>query len=138
MTFFKVPEGAQDSARGPERLEVAELEDVDPIVFSVMAGFIFIFTAVIFWVYDVAVRRRQDKVMANATRTSNIVSNLFPENVRRRMMLSDEQDRKLESSKSNVQTFLAGKKSVYQESSPIADLFPSAVSFYDRRFHLFL
>ena len=100
----------------------------EPIIFAVLVGAIFVFTAVVFLVYDLAVKRRQDKVMVNATKTSNIVSSLFPENVRRRIMLSNEQGGSLTSSKRNVQVFLEGKGSMDRTSAPIADLFPSAVS----------
>ena len=46
----------------------------------------FVVTAIFFLVYDYLVQKRQAKVMDTATRSSAIVSNLFPATVRDRMM----------------------------------------------------
>ena len=61
------------------------------------------------------VRRRQNKIMHSAKRTNNIVSSLFPEDVRSRMYESDTVGR------------LPGNDLVEHKSPPIANLYPSAV-----------
>ena len=49
-----------------------------PLVFAVAAIMIFFSTALVFFIYDCAVERRQNEVLATATRTTAIVSSLFP------------------------------------------------------------
>jgi hypothetical protein len=55
------------------------------ITFALAAVFIFAFTSVVFYLYDAKVESRQAKVMSTATRTSAIVSSLFPSGVRDRL-----------------------------------------------------
>jgi Adenylate and Guanylate cyclase catalytic domain len=56
-----------------------------PVIYAVCAGTIFVFASLAFIAYDVLIRRRQSKVMTSAKRTNDIVSSLFPENVRHRL-----------------------------------------------------
>jgi Adenylate and Guanylate cyclase catalytic domain len=56
-----------------------------PLHYAAITGAIFLFTSIVFLVYDLMVRRRQAKVMASAKRTNNIVSSLFPDTVRQRL-----------------------------------------------------
>jgi Adenylate and Guanylate cyclase catalytic domain len=53
-----------------------------PIIFSLSAAMIFLFTALVFYVYDVTVEIRQKRVMQTAVHSSAIVSSLFPSSVR--------------------------------------------------------
>lgn len=106
-----------------------------------MAGIImvFLFTAVVFVAYDMAVQRRQDKVMASAKRTNAIVSSLFPANVRDRI-LRDAKEQVEQDMKNNKKSMFGGGgktqlKNFLSEdengvgvgnsaSKPIADFFP--------------
>jgi Adenylate and Guanylate cyclase catalytic domain len=54
----------------------------NPIIFSLVAAMIFVFTALVFYLYDVTVENRQKRVMQTAVRSSHIVSSLFPASVR--------------------------------------------------------
>jgi Adenylate and Guanylate cyclase catalytic domain len=47
--------------------------------------FIFAFTSLIFSIYDISVRRRQDMVMARVIRQDKIVANMFPSAIRDRL-----------------------------------------------------
>jgi hypothetical protein len=49
----------------------------DPVIFTV-AVLIFVFTSLVFLLYDRLVERRQKKVMSTAVQSSAIVSSLFP------------------------------------------------------------
>ena len=60
--------------------------NVAPIVYAGFVVFVFVLTAGVFILYDWLVERRQGKVMDSATRSNAIVSSLFPENVRGRLM----------------------------------------------------
>jgi class 3 adenylate cyclase len=101
---------------------------------------VFLLTSTVFAFYDVVVRRRQKKVMESATRTNDIVTALFPANVRDRMYrhaISDnpvpQRSSALIQSRSEAQALQPGcrEASVFG-SQPIADFFPSAtVAFID-------
>jgi Adenylate and Guanylate cyclase catalytic domain len=60
----------------------SEYETNHPIIFSLTAAMIFLFTALVFFAYDVMVERRQKSVMQTAVHSSAIVSSLFPSSVR--------------------------------------------------------
>lgn len=57
----------------------------DPVLFTVAAALIFVFTSLIFFLYDWLVERRQKKVMKTAVQSTAIVSSLFPSQVRDRL-----------------------------------------------------
>jgi Adenylate and Guanylate cyclase catalytic domain len=113
----------------------------DPILYSAMAGLIFVFTTLVFLFYDVTVRRRQAKVMASAKRTNDIVSSLFPENVRGRLYEraaaaycpSDPSGDEYESRYyASPRISVAAESNSIFGSDPIADLFPhTTVLFLD-------
>jgi hypothetical protein len=53
--------------------------------FTLGVVFIFAFTSLIFSIYDISVRRRQDMVMARVIRQDKIVANIFPSAIRDRL-----------------------------------------------------
>lgn len=77
----------------------------NPAIFTAVAVIIFVFTSLVFMLYDFMVERRQKLVMTTAVRTSAIVSSLYPEAVRDKLTGEEEPD-----------TSLHGR--------PIADLYP--------------
>ncbi|KAG7363704.1 adenylate/guanylate cyclase [Nitzschia inconspicua] len=110
-----------------------------PWIFAVVTASVFLFTSVVFAVYDMAVAQRQRKVMERANRTSAIVSSLFPTNVRDRLYQEAGHSKKagdiaMRVSKLRMQSFLneGSKETSVLASEPIADLFPMAtVMFLD-------
>jgi hypothetical protein len=107
-----------------------------PWIFAIITASVFLFTSVVFLVYDMAVTRRQKKVMERANRTNAIVSSLFPTNVRDRLYREADDKKKggdmtMRVSKIRMQSFLNENNknsSSVLASEPIADLFPTAVS----------
>jgi hypothetical protein len=105
----------------------------DPVLFTVVAVLIFLFTAAVFVLYDFLIERRQKKVMTTAVQSSAIVSSLFPSVVRDRLFPIDGQTPRAETPKNLLQSFFndgAAKQNTSQvgspndlSSSPIADLF---------------
>ena len=80
--------------------------------------------AVIFLVYDWVIRRRQTKIMDSAIRTNEIVTSLFPKQVRDRMYnTSTKKEGKREETEHGTDE--ENQVSVYG-SEPIADLYVSA------------
>lgn len=99
-----------------------------PAIFASITLFSFLFSAVVFSLYDWLVRRRQQKVMEVAITTDSIVTSLYPENVRSRLFqqLQDIDFSTWGKSKiANLFDNCLGDAS----SEPIADLFPSAVKY---------
>lgn len=58
----------------------------EPVHFALITAAIFVFTSLVFVLYDYTVYQRQMKIMASAKRTNEIVSTLFPRNVRERLL----------------------------------------------------
>jgi hypothetical protein len=92
-----------------------------PAVYTSVIAVAFIVTAALLLIYDRMISRRQEKTMNSAIRTSNLVSSMFPENVRDRLMedaLQDGGKTSILDAKGNP---IAGVK-----TRPIADFFPEA------------
>jgi Adenylate and Guanylate cyclase catalytic domain len=94
----------------------------NPIIFSVAAAMIFLFTALVFYLYDVTVENRQKRVMQSAVRSSQIVSSLFPSSVRDQLYpaaqgtVSYNDEKRHRSPRDEGETNLRG--------SPIAEAYP--------------
>jgi Adenylate and Guanylate cyclase catalytic domain len=124
-----------------------------PVVFTSIVVSVFIFTGMVFLVYDVAVQRRNTKVVRTAARTSEIVASIFPKDVQKRILAEAEarerqenmykRQRKRPNSADLVDFFKFGKderKGVLSDcqsaegsidkwssrTRPIADFFPAA------------
>eukprot|EP00980_Cylindrotheca_fusiformis_P007472 scaffold1549_cov105-Cylindrotheca_fusiformis.AAC.1 len=118
------------SAKMEEKFETAE-----PSVFAGIVAGIFLFTLVVFLIYDILVERRQRYLAETASKSNAIVSALFPEIVRDRMFETEEKNTKhrgmkssaVESMDSNTFHGAGGR-----EGAPIANLFTkSTVMFGD-------
>lgn len=79
----------------------------DPVVVTVGAALIFLFTSIVFVMYDFWVNRRQRIVMNRALASGAIVSSLYPEQVRNQ--LYEEKERAAEHKRAGV-SFLAQPK----------------------------
>jgi hypothetical protein len=100
-------------------------ETNQPVLFTVCAVLIFVFTSFVFVCYDWMVQRRQKKLMTAAVQSSAIVSSLFPKAVRDRLFKSS-QENATEAPKNRDQ-FMA-----HSSSLPIADFYPhTTVMFAD-------
>ncbi|CAB9511297.1 Receptor-type guanylate cyclase gcy [Seminavis robusta] len=103
-----------------------------PLAMTIAIGSIFLFTVAIFFLYDRLVERRQKLVMDRAVKTNAIVTSLFPENVRDRLMQQTnvEGEKKEKESPFNIarstrlRGYLQGQQEDDFDQAPIADLFP--------------
>jgi class 3 adenylate cyclase len=110
----------------------ATYESNDPIFYAVGVVLVFLFTTMVFLLYACTVQRRQNKVMATATRTNTMMSTLFPKSIQRRMMQEAERQegmqKRFSGAKSRLKDFLADESPIATEgvfkTKPIADLFP--------------
>ena len=114
----------------------------NPIIYAVITGSVFLFTSLVFVLYDYTVRKRQSKIMDAANKTNDIVVSLFPENVRDRLLgraaggQENDSNKKggsfiVRPQKEQMQQYLSGAGSALGKE-PIADLFASAtVCFID-------
>jgi len=95
-----------------------------PILITCAVAVVFVFTAIVFLIYNRFVERRQALVMDQAVKSTAIVTSLFPETVRDRLMDSEHA-----SGKSRLKTFL-NDNGANAGSQPIADLFPHCTVFF--------
>eukprot|EP00980_Cylindrotheca_fusiformis_P020171 scaffold7242_cov137-Cylindrotheca_fusiformis.AAC.7 len=103
----------------------------EAVIYTIVVAVIFIFTSLVFLLYDYFVRRRQTKVMERIMRQDKIVSNVFPTAIRDRLYQGQEKqkgknmkniDRKLTD---NFDGLDFDGDSNISGSAPLADLFPS-------------
>ena len=129
-----------------------------PWALTLVVAATFALMIITFLVYDTFVRQRNEKVVGVATKTNAIVSSLFPEQVRDRLMAEDDADdaetgfaegtkngsssrpsaskesRFLSNNKNNIRLegFLNGEDQgdSPKTSTPIADLYPDCTVFF--------
>jgi class 3 adenylate cyclase len=128
----------------------------NPIIFASAAILIFVFTSIVFMIYDCKVERRQKLVMSTAVQSRAVVSSLFPSNIRDKILQDSDEETKTpatsnsSSRKGNMRTYLsrnsiqnntinvisnskhADESSIMIKltSRPIADLFPETTVFF--------
>eukprot|EP00980_Cylindrotheca_fusiformis_P003024 scaffold703_cov131-Cylindrotheca_fusiformis.AAC.1 len=103
------------------------------IVYTVIVAVIFIFTSLVFLLYDYFVRKRQTKVMERIMRQDKIVANVFPTAIRDRLYQNQEEQKKGKGNKNVRQDGFNDSfgdldfdgDSNLSGSAPLADLFPS-------------
>eukprot|EP00980_Cylindrotheca_fusiformis_P021261 scaffold8180_cov87-Cylindrotheca_fusiformis.AAC.1 len=100
------------------------------MVYTIIVAVIFIFTSLVFLLYDYFVRKRQTKVMERIMRQDKIVANVFPTAIRDRLYQSQEKQKNNENPQqdgfsSSFGDFEFGGNSISSGSAPLADLFPS-------------
>lgn len=96
-----------------------------PLVYASLMVLVFLLTAAIFLLYDYFVARRQKIVLSSATNSNAVISSLFPENVRERLMNEagkQEADRTQTRLGEILDNGVNGPE--WQASKPIADFFP--------------
>eukprot|EP00980_Cylindrotheca_fusiformis_P007045 scaffold1479_cov127-Cylindrotheca_fusiformis.AAC.4 len=102
----------------------------DAVIYTVVVAVIFIFTSLVFLLYDYFVRRRQTKVMERIMRQDKIVSNVFPTAIRDRLYQSQDKQKgkSTRNLNRNIDEFdeldFEGDSTI-SGSAPLADLFPS-------------
>jgi hypothetical protein len=115
-----------------------EHESNNPLIFTFVAVSIFMFTSLVFILYDCVSERRQQKVLGVAMQSTAVVSSLFPQVVRDRIFPNKQEEKqsrgdRVENAKLRLQQFLKGDDGGNGESpddgadqvgnAPIAELF---------------
>eukprot|EP00980_Cylindrotheca_fusiformis_P023103 scaffold10116_cov127-Cylindrotheca_fusiformis.AAC.5 len=99
------------------------------VVYAAVVAVIFIFTSLVFLLYDYFVRRRQTKVMERIMRQDKIVANVFPTAIRDRLYQSQHKKKNNRDLQGDLNDSF--KEIDFEENSgisgdaPLADLFPS-------------
>ncbi|CAB9507281.1 Guanylate cyclase [Seminavis robusta] len=102
-----------------------------PVIFTTLAAFIFIFTSLVFIIYDCTVARRQRIVMQRALASGANVSSLFPEKVKQQLYDEQTQEQKKQNTLKEFMTLQESTdKASCNSSKPIADLFDITTIFF--------
>jgi hypothetical protein len=106
----------------------------EPKIYTCVVAMAFALTAILLFIYDKMVTRRQDKTMDSALKTSALVVSLFPENVLERVLddaVAPSKGEKL-ASDDKGNHYSIEKSGEVSMTRPIADFFPdSTVMFAD-------
>lgn len=106
-----------------ERMYNAYNSDL-PVVIAASLAVVFAFAVLLFHFYNLYVERRQKLMRAQAAHATAVVSSLFPEGVRDRLM-KNHSEGGLSSKKKRLSTFLNDEEDPNDDGEPIADLFPN-------------
>jgi class 3 adenylate cyclase len=102
-----------------------------PRNFTIVVALTFVLVAVVFFIYDVFVQNRNEKLIASAAKSNAIVSSLFPDNIRERLMGQSNTNTK-RAAPYHIKSFLLdggvgkggnGEDGANKASKPLADLF---------------
>ena len=105
----------------PNEVMEADYRTNMPLIITFAVAMVFIFTFVMFILYDKLVERRQNLVLQRAEQTTAIVQSLFPKGVADKLIQDSRDNDPLASKNQRLNKFLNGDE---QGSRTIADLFP--------------
>eukprot|EP00980_Cylindrotheca_fusiformis_P029602 scaffold23587_cov122-Cylindrotheca_fusiformis.AAC.1 len=99
------------------------------VIYTAVVAVIFIFTSLVFLLYDYFVRRRQTKVMERIVRQDKIVANVFPTAIRDRLYQSQQKQKNNRDLQGDLndgfeEIDFEGESGI-SGAAPLADLFPS-------------
>eukprot|EP00980_Cylindrotheca_fusiformis_P001367 scaffold343_cov94-Cylindrotheca_fusiformis.AAC.3 len=99
------------------------------VIYTAVVAVIFIFTSLVFLLYDYFVRRRQTKVMERIMRQDKIVANVFPTAIRNRLYQSQQKQKNNRDLQGDLnddfeEMDFEGNSGISGDA-PLADLFPS-------------
>ena len=130
--YYELPYHCRYSLRMyPSTTFEENLDSAIPEVFAAVVAATFALVAVVFFVYDMFVQRRNERLIANAAQSNAIVSSLFPSNIRDRLInnpegrdalkAGDKSSRQL----TNLKQVMSGdiNQANEENNKPIADLF---------------
>ena len=114
----------------PSQDFVDSITTSEPMVMSITVLLVFIFTILMFLVYDRLVERRQKLVLNRAVQSTAIVSSLFPKAYADRLLeqsnTCSSRSSSYSSNNKRLKSFLIGDFENNSGDHPIADLFPFA------------
>jgi len=113
-----------------------------PMLSTFSVACVFVFAVIIFFLYDYLVEHRQSALLRKAKQTHDIVSSLFPKQIRDQLLQETNQDSNnskrnsgsgtLLGGQSRLKNFLSNGKDDDAGKAPIADLYPhTTVMFAD-------
>lgn len=94
-----------------------------PLVYTIIVAIAFAVTATLLVAYDITVSQRQDKTMKTALRSNAVISSLFPEAVRARVLGDTGAGSKKGDKNKGTEKYLGGHDT--SETRSIADFYPS-------------
>mmetsp|Transcript_5375 Transcript_5375/g.13548 ORF Transcript_5375/g.13548 Transcript_5375/m.13548 type:complete len:966 (+) Transcript_5375:122-3019(+) len=103
-----------------------EYRSNEPMVLAALIGSAFLFMVVSFFMYDWFVQSRNNKVMTAAASSNAIISNMFPSQIRERLLEVNKRREQLKSSNlsKGAQKPLMVESMHSHEGRPIADFYP--------------
>ena len=93
-----------------------------PAIYAAVVAFTFVLVALVFFIYDMLVQLRNEKIIVTAARSSAIVSSMFPDTIRDRLLERNDARAK----RGHLKSFLLNgdeENSSDLSTKPLADLF---------------
>ena len=92
------------------------------MIYAAVVAFTFVLVAAVFFIYDLLVQQRNEKIVVTAARSNAIVSSIFPDAIRDRLL----QQTNVSSKQGHLKSYLLNGESDNAGNSsakPLADLF---------------
>ena len=99
----------------------------DPIIYAVVVAVIFVFTSMVFFLYDRLQEFRQEKVMTKAVQSTAVVTSLFPEAVHDRLFAETAEAQKGKSKDKISDTWTARSDALVRQQT-LADVMRSSAN----------
>ena len=102
-----------------------------PIMYALIVVAVFVFTAVVFFLYDRYIQAHQELLMSSAARAEDIVTSLFPKHVGEQLMqearneAADKKAFQSTHSKDSMDDFLGGDNVREGKAKALAELYPN-------------
>jgi hypothetical protein len=108
-----------------------------PQNYAMVIASTFCFMAVIFFIYDITVDERNQKILGDAARINKIVKQVFPEKIRDRLLQQEQHTREQQyhkiphgNGKKMSSSLITDDDYAQKNSKPIADLFLETTVFF--------
>ncbi|CAB9497986.1 Receptor-type guanylate cyclase gcy [Seminavis robusta] len=94
-----------------------------PEVYAAIVAVTFVCVAIVFYVYDLLVQRRNEKIVINAAKSNAIVTQLFPGKMRDQVIEQNAGTIGAARGKANLRSFVAGQSDGMSTDKPLAELY---------------
>ncbi|CAB9524809.1 Receptor-type guanylate cyclase gcy [Seminavis robusta] len=104
-----------------------------PEIFAAVVAATFGIVAVVFFIYDTFVQKRNTNLVLKAAQTSSIVTNVFPEHMRDRLLHHAAEEKTMMGKRASLKTYLTSDGKMGGEmdlSEPLADLYLECTVLY--------
>lgn len=100
-----------------------------PVIYAIVLASLFVFTSMVFLLYDWMVERRQQKVLKSAQQSGQLVHSLYPKATLEKLY-EEQEEEKARSKEEGIFLNYKDRESAVQPKEAIASLYPETTIFF--------